>query len=86
MAKAISLDVTALDAPVQPPRAAQVPTLVPAASPAPPKPTKAAKVPVEPLQIRIPAAEIKAIKRAALEADSTVSDFMLACFHAAMNK
>jgi uncharacterized protein (DUF1778 family) len=37
-----------------------------------------------PLQIRIPAAEAKAIKRAALDADQTISDFMLACFHAHM--
>jgi hypothetical protein len=39
-----------------------------------------------PLQIRIPAAEVKAIKRAALEADQTISDFMLACFHAYMKR
>jgi hypothetical protein len=37
-----------------------------------------------PLQIRIPASEVKSIKRAALEADQTISDFMLACFHAHM--
>jgi len=82
MAKAISLDVTALDTPVQPPRAAQTPTLVATAA----KPVKAAKVPVEPLQIRIPPAEIKNIKRAALEADQTISEFMLACFHAYKGK
>jgi hypothetical protein len=39
-----------------------------------------------PLQIRIPPNEVKAIKRAALEADQTISDFMLACFHAYMKK
>jgi ubiquinone biosynthesis protein UbiJ len=39
-----------------------------------------------PLQIRIPAAEVKAIKRAALEADQTISGFMLACFHAYMKR
>ncbi len=39
-----------------------------------------------PLQIRIPPAELKAIKRAALEADQTISDFMLACFHAYMKR
>ena len=37
-----------------------------------------------PLQIRIPASEAKAIKRAALEADQTLSEYMLACFHAHM--
>lgn len=48
---------------------------------------KAALPPVAdqtPLQIRIPKAEAKAIKRAALEADQTISEFMLACFHACM--
>jgi uncharacterized protein (DUF1778 family) len=38
------------------------------------------------LQIRIAADEAKAIKRAALDADQTISDFMLACFHARMKK
>jgi NRPS condensation-like uncharacterized protein len=42
---------------------------------------------MEPLQIRIPLAEIKAIKMAALADDfPTVSDFMLTCFHAYMEK
>ena len=39
---------------------------------------------IEPLQIRIPHSQVKAIKMAALEAEQTVSDFMLACFHAHM--
>lgn len=37
-------------------------------------------VPMVPLQIRISAAELKAIKLAALEADQTVSDFIVWCF------
>jgi hypothetical protein len=37
-----------------------------------------------PLQIRLPRAEIRAIKIAAAEREQTVSDFMLACFHACM--
>jgi len=41
---------------------------------------------IEPLQIRIPHSQVKAIKMAALEAEQTVSDFMLACFHAYMEK
>lgn len=41
---------------------------------------------IEPLQIRIPHSQVKAIKMAALEADQTVSDFMLACFYAYMEK
>ena len=82
MAKAIVLDVHALSAPVTPPRAGQTVVIVPA----PAKVEKMAKVPQVPLQIRISAAEAKAIKRAALEADQTISDFMLACFHASMKK
>jgi hypothetical protein len=85
MAKALVLSDDALAAPVAQPRAAQV---VKAEQPAP-KPVKAApeaKTPHVPLQIRIGAAEAKAIKRAALDADQTISEFMLACFHAYMKK
>ena len=57
----------------------------PTTSPAPNRPVGKAAAPA-PLQIRIPAAEVKAIKRAALEADQTISDFMLACFHAYMKR
>ena len=38
-----------------------------------------------PLQLRLPRAEVKAIKIAAAEGEQTISDFMLACFHAYMN-
>lgn len=77
MAKALVLSEDALVAPVEQPRAARsVKTEPPAA-----KPVKAALVP---LQIRISADDAKAIKRAALEADQTISEFMLACFHATM--
>ncbi|MCI0595337.1 MAG: hypothetical protein L0Z48_02210 [candidate division Zixibacteria bacterium] len=50
---------------------------------APAKPAKKSAKPekLTPLQIRIPANEAKAIKRAALEADQRISEFMLACFH-----
>ena len=42
---------------------------------------------MEPLQIRIPPSEVKAIKLVALQDDfKSVSDFMLACFHAYMEK
>jgi hypothetical protein len=40
---------------------------------------------ITPLQIRLPSSQVKAIKRAALEADQTVSEYMLACFHAYKN-
>lgn len=81
MAKALVLSEDTLATPVAQPRAAQ-----PARAPAPPAPApkaaKPPKAPQVPLQIRIPAADAKAIKRAALDADQTISDFMLACFHA----
>jgi hypothetical protein len=78
MAKALVLSDDTLAAPVEQPRAAQPAKALPARAP------RAAKVPQVPLQIRIPASDAKAIKRAALEADQTISDFMLACFHARM--
>ena len=84
MAKALVLSEETLAAPVTQPRAAQtVRAPAPAAAPAP-KAAKPPKLPQVPMQIRIPAAEAKAIKRAALDADQTISDFMLACFHAHM--
>jgi len=78
MAKAISLTDDILAAPAPPPRASAKPAKE--APPAEPRP------PTVPLQIRIGAGDLKAIKRAALEADQTVSDFMLACFHAYMKR
>jgi uncharacterized protein (DUF1778 family) len=35
-----------------------------------------------PLQVRLPREEVRKIKIAAAEREQTVSDFMLACFHA----
>ncbi len=49
----------------------------PAAVP-PPKPV--------PLQVRLPREEVRAIKIAAAEREQTISDFMLSCFHAYMQK
>lgn len=37
-----------------------------------------------PLQVRLPRDEVRAIKVAAAERDQTISEFMLACFHAYM--
>ena len=87
MAKALVLSDETLAAPVAQPRAAQLVKVEPP-QPAPKaaKPAKAPKAPQVPLQIRIGAADAKAIKRAALEADQTISDFMLSCFHASMKK
>lgn len=80
MAKALVLSDETLAEPVAQPRAARP---VPVRAERQPKPPKAPQVP---LQIRIGADEAKAIKRAALEADQTISEFMLACFHASMKK
>lgn len=39
---------------------------------------------VLPLQLRLPRSQVRAIKIAAAEREQTLSDFMLACFHAVM--
>lgn len=48
------------------------------------KPPPVLKAPQIPLQVRLPRDEVRAIKIAAAEREQTVSDFMLACFHAYM--
>ena len=48
------------------------------------KDAPARKPPQMPLQVRLPRDEVRAIKIAAAEREQTVSDFMLACFHAYM--
>ena len=85
MAKALVLSEESLGAPIEPPRASQPRKAEPSAT-TPAKSPKFAKAPQVPLQIRISATDAKAIKRAALEADQTISEFMLACFHASMKK
>jgi hypothetical protein len=47
-------------------------------------PAAAPKLEQVPLQVRLPREEVRAIKIAAAEREQTVSDFMLACFHAYM--
>ncbi len=81
MAKRIDLSAEILAVPVAPPQAAKItPKETPKEAPVPtPK-----KVQHVPLQIRIPPADLKAIKRAAVDAEQTVSEFMLACFYARM--
>jgi hypothetical protein len=87
MAKALVLSEETLAEPVAQPRAAQVVKPAGPLAPTPaPKAPKPPKLPLVPLQIRIPPNEAKGIKRAALEADQTISDFMLACYHAYMKK
>ncbi len=88
MAKALVLSEETLAKPLEQPRAAQQPRaqVEPLPLPKAEKPPKAKKEPVVPLQIRIPAPAAKAIKHAALEADQTISEFMLACFNGSMKK
>ena len=81
MAKAMTLTPDALKAPQITPKAA-TPARSLAASPV--APTRAPKVDHVPLQVRIPKEDARAIKVAAAQADQTISEFMLACFHAHM--
>ena len=63
----------------------ETPQATPQAATAPRAARQAPKVKIVPLQVRLPQDEVKLIKRAALDQDfKTVSDFMLACFHAYM--
>ena len=81
MAKALELTADTLTAAPPVPRAAQVTTPAAEARRAKPAP----KVEREPLQVRWPVEDVKAVKLAAIQQDfPTVSDFMLACFHAYM--
>ena len=78
MPKAISLTAEALVAPQITPTAATPPRREPKAKEAAPKEDQV------PLQVRLPRDQVRAIKVAAAERDLTISDFMLACFHAHM--
>ncbi len=78
MPKALELTDETLAAAPSVPRAAQS-REVPVAT----KVRKSAeKVDQMPLQVRLPRQEVKAIKIAAAQAEQSISDFMLACFHA----
>jgi hypothetical protein len=76
MAKPTALTPEALTPAAVSPAAATTPRGSEKKAPAAPKPM--------PLQVRLPRAEVRAIKIAAAEREQTVSDFMLACFHAYM--
>lgn len=69
------------------PALVEAPQIVPQASTAARAAVKPANTPKPdqmPLQVRLPRQEVRAIKVAAAERELTVSDFMLACFHAYM--
>ena len=90
MARALELTGDALAVPPPVPKAAQAPA--PATEPEKPvvqkKTGKAKAEDVQvPLQVRWPKSAVKAAKLAAVQGDfATVSDFMLACFHAYMKE
>ena len=81
MAKAVPLTLDTLKAPQITPQAA---TPARQAIGKGAVPTAEAKIPQVPLQVRIPKDAARAIKIAAAEREQTISDFMLACFHAYM--
>ena len=84
MAKALELTADSLSVVPSMPRAAQVATQAVESKPRT-KPGAAPKIEREPLQVRWPVEDVKAAKLAAIQLDfPTVSDFMLACFHAYM--
>lgn len=83
MAKAVALMPDALDAPPITPKAA-TPARRAAPKVVPSKPDAEKPRNDKPLQIRVPQAEFRAIKIAATQHDQSVSEFMLACFHAFM--
>lgn len=78
MPKAVSLTAEALVVPQITPTAATPPRRE--GKPKKPDP----KEEQVPLQVRLPRDQVRAIKVAAAERDLTISDFMLACFHAHM--
>lgn len=78
MPKAVSLTADALAAPQITPTAATPPRREAKPKKADPKEEQV------PLQVRLPRDQVRAIKVAAAERDLTISDFMLACFHAHM--
>jgi hypothetical protein len=78
MAKALELSSDTLTVVPSVPQAAQV-------KPPAIEEKRPPKVEREPLQVRWPLEDVKAAKLAAIQLDfPTVSDFMLACFHAYM--
>ena len=75
MPKAVPLSPSLVDEPHPVPSASTVARGVKS------EPAKSEQIP---LQVRLPRAEVRAIKIAAAARDQTISDFMLACFHAYM--
>lgn len=86
MAKALALTPDTLAAPQITPKAATPArtATTAAAKTAAAQPAADQKGAQVPLQVRIPRDDARAIKVAAAQSDQTISEFMLACFHAYM--
>ncbi len=80
MPKALELTEETLAVALSVPRAAQIGTSASGRRQGRPTP----KIEQMPLQVRLPRHEVRAIKIAAAESEQSISDFMLACFHAYM--
>ena len=80
MPKAASLDID-LNDPAHTPSAATAPRAVKESR----KKAELSKNDT-PVNFRWPATEVKALKKAALDADMTMQDFLLSCFHAFLHK
>ena len=84
MAKAQSLGIDALSTPQITPQAATPPrSSVGVAAPKPAR-RSTAKAEYVPLQVRIPPAELRAIRVAAAQRDMKLNEFMLECFRSYM--
>lgn len=83
MPKPVALTAALMDAPQITPQAATPHRAAQTATPAP-KPAPEPEEAKVPLQVRLPRNEARAIKIAAAQRDQSISDFMLACFHAYM--
>lgn len=84
MAKAVPLTLETLKTQPVTPLAATPPRSPSNTTSAPVETLRAEKSANVPLQIRIPKEEARAIKVEAAKNDQSISDFMLACFHAYM--
>jgi hypothetical protein len=80
MPKAADLDID-LNVPAHLPPSATAPRTVKERRQVPPPPKNDT-----PVNFRWPAAEVKAMKQAALDADMTIQDFLLSCFHSFLQK
>lgn len=87
MPKAVPLGADMVATPQPAPQAAASPRAALAQAATPPEAVEQSGKKSEqvPLQVRLPRDQAKAIRVAAAEREQTISEFMLACFHAFMD-